>query len=217
MADPEPAPPGLPSAARPRPVRRRARAPEPHDHRPGGVQRHGDGEHDARPRLALPRHRPPARALDEHDEPAPTARSTAGPSDNAMLGAAARDRRQLDDLPPPLFRAAAAVARARPAARWTTPIRARAGVSAGGRCRSTSTSAARSEAPSPTREERLIDHADRRRCGEVGSRRARSQPSADGRSPAIDDAARTRSRTICGRCRTTITYFYFSHAELRVS
>jgi hypothetical protein len=58
-------------------------------------------------------------------------------------GAAARDRRQLDDLPPSLFRAAAALARPGPAA----PRRhqySRRGVSAGGRVGARSAPAARS-------------------------------------------------------------------------
>ena len=41
-----------------------------------GLQRHGDGKHDARPRVALPRHRPPARARDQsRDRECPRASS----------------------------------------------------------------------------------------------------------------------------------------------
>ena len=75
VAHPEPAAAGHAPAAGPHPVRRRARAPEPHDHGPRGVQRHGDGEHDARPRLALPGPRPPARAIAEPHRRAAQARS----------------------------------------------------------------------------------------------------------------------------------------------
>ena len=66
-------------------LRRRAGAPEPDDHRPGGVQRHGDGEHDARPRLALPRHRPPARARGQRDRPAASRRSRPARRTSAVL------------------------------------------------------------------------------------------------------------------------------------
>ncbi len=73
--------------------------------------------------------------------------------------AAAGDRRQLDDLPSPLLRAAAARPGAAPAARRRDEY-ARPRVPAGGRSPSTS-SACRAirRAPSPTKEERLIANA----------------------------------------------------------
>ena len=110
LADSEPAPPGPPPATRPPPLRRRPGALESDDHGPFRVQRHGDGEHDARPRLALPGRRPPSRTGDERDQPGP-AGARGRPRGQRGARAAARDRRQLDDLPPSLFRAAAARAR----------------------------------------------------------------------------------------------------------
>ena len=117
-----------PPPARPHPVRRRARAPEPDDHGPRRVQRDGDGEHDARPRLAVSRHRPAARAVAGHDA-ADAQRARRQPVAHRDARAAARDRRQLDDLPPALLRRGAAAAGARPAARRRDQP-ARAGVSA---------------------------------------------------------------------------------------
>ena len=38
-----------------------------------------------------------------------------------------------------------------------------------------------------------------------------------GRIAGGDGAARSRSKTICAALSEAITYFYFSHAELRVS
>ena len=61
-------------------------APEPHDHGSGGVQRHGNGEHDARPRLALPGPRPPARTIGEPRSACCEERCEAGaPADGAIV------------------------------------------------------------------------------------------------------------------------------------
>ena len=116
VAHPQSAAAGLTPAARPRPVRRGARASQSDDHRPGGLQRDGRREHDARPRLAIPRHRPPPRTVDSHDA-AGAQRDRGQPVACRHPRAAARSGRQLDDLPPPLLRRAAAAASARSAAR----------------------------------------------------------------------------------------------------
>ena len=68
----------------------------------GGVRRPDDGEHDARPGVALPRHRPPAGACPANARPA-----AFRPGDRRQRGRPAarkppRSRRQLHDLSPPL-------------------------------------------------------------------------------------------------------------------
>ena len=101
--------------AEPRDRRRAAPLESPHSI-PGGVQRHGRGEHDARLRLAVPRHGPPPRAhaRDDPDDPAACrARRRAG---RRRARAAARARGQHDDLSRALSSRAAARRRARPLA-----------------------------------------------------------------------------------------------------
>ena len=82
----------------------------------------------------------------------------AGPRGNAGAGAAARDRRQSDDLSPSLFRQAAVAPVPRAAAPRTrqlpAPWRFKWRL-----CPSTSDNYPRSQRPIPTREERLIDQA----------------------------------------------------------
>ena len=65
VADPQPAASGHARCATGASSSTRCCASQSHDHGPRGLQRHGDGEHDARPRLALPGPRPAAGALAE--------------------------------------------------------------------------------------------------------------------------------------------------------
>ncbi len=124
LENPEPAASGHAAAAGPHPVRRSARPPERHHHGPGGLQRHGDGEHDAGARLALPESWPAAGAIGQsHRGAAGGARLSRGRRGRRDRRAAARNRRQLDDLPPPLLRPAAARTGAAPAAADDTNTR----------------------------------------------------------------------------------------------
>ena len=111
--DSQSAPSGLPAATHA--VRRRARTPEPDDYRPRRVRRHGNGEHDARPRLAISGHGPPARALDQYDR-APEERREGGTVGQRDSRTTARSGRQHDDISASLFRQARAAVRARSAA-----------------------------------------------------------------------------------------------------
>ncbi len=78
-------------------------AAQPHGAGAGGVLRSGDGEHDPRPGLALPRHGPAARARHRPWCCCCAARwSSASAREAPLLEADARDRRQRHDLPPPL-------------------------------------------------------------------------------------------------------------------
>jgi len=114
VAHSQSAPPGLPSSPWARPARRSASAAQSDDYRPGSLQRHGDGEHDARARLALPRHRPSPRARGQHDDTVESVAdewvATAGDAWTSP-----RDRRQHDDVSAPILRRAAADARSRSA------------------------------------------------------------------------------------------------------
>ena len=67
-------------------------------------------------------------------------------------------------------------------------------------------------APSPTREERLVAHA----CVTLGQVDIASEPWTDNRIPAVDDLLGFLQDDV-KQLSDTITYFYFSHAELRVS
>ena len=81
-----------------------------------GLLRPGDGEHDARPGLAVPRHGPAAGALRPHDQPAAQHAGRRSAAAKGRCWRPAGDRRQLDDLPPPLPGQLAGRAGARPAA-----------------------------------------------------------------------------------------------------
>jgi uncharacterized alpha-E superfamily protein len=67
-------------------------------------------------------------------------------------------------------------------------------------------------APSPTREERLVSHA-RASLGQVD---IVSQPWSEDRIPVLDEVLGSIEQDLKG-VSEAITYFYFSHAELRVS
>ena len=67
-------------------------------------------------------------------------------------------------------------------------------------------------APSPTREERLVAHA----CATLGQVDLASEPWSDTRIPAVDALLGSLQDDV-KQLSDTITYFYFSHAELRVS
>ena len=125
---------------------------------------------------------------------------------------AARDRRQLDDLPPPLLRAAAPRTGAAPAARRRHQY-ARPVVSAGGSLGTHPPPAARSGSP-VAHARGTLDRArardadrDHRLAGMV--RADESHARLDGLLDSLDDDLKDVS--------DAITYFYFSHAELRVS
>ena len=82
-------------AARASAHERRAGFARPHHHHALGIQRHGDGKHDARPRLALSRHRPAARA-GLADGGVAANRNWIG---ERTARSVARDRRQFAHLP----------------------------------------------------------------------------------------------------------------------
>ncbi len=86
----------------------------------GGLQRHGNGKHDARPRLALPRYRPPPRARDQSHCQCP--RRARHRYQRRRPAAAARVHRQQHDLPAALPRPPGDAHDLRPAAdRRTNP------------------------------------------------------------------------------------------------